>query len=157
MIQNSLRFQLPLKTMSTDPETCKQSSSSNSDSDTDMAECLASSNGFEESQKSYNGLSQDQKDHVQKCIRSKRIIEEDELLRLSKQVDAQSWRQLGNALKFPFAKLDAFEAETASTSEAVHKMMLDWQAWFKEKATVSKLAKALYLNTEWEAILSLNP
>ena len=38
-----------------------------------------------------------------------------------------------------------------------HKMVLDWIAWKKEKATVGRLTKALYLNTEWEAILSLNP
>ena len=96
------------------------------------------------------------------------------------------WRQFGNALKFNFTKLDALAAETESQvkkkfkicvwiisnclsflnyfhfiiifqSDAVHKMVLDWMAWKKEKATVGRLSKALYLNKEWEAILSLTP
>ena len=84
------------------------------------------------------------------------ILDEDEILRLSKQVGPE-WRQFGNALKFNFTKLDALAAETQTQSDAVHKMVLDWMAWKKEKATVGRLTKALYLNTEWEAILSLNP
>ena len=102
------------------------------------------------------GLTDEQKDHVQKCLKSRRVLEEDEILRLSKQVGSE-WRQFGNALKFNFTKLDALAAETESQSDAVYKMVLDWMAWKKEKATVGRLTKALYLNTEWEAILSLNP
>lgn len=127
--------------------------SSGSDSDTDMAECCDTSNGFEEVE---TGLSQEQNAQVQKCLKSRKILEEDDFLRLSKQVGPE-WRQLGNALKFNFTKLDALEAETASQSDAVHKMFQDWLAWKKEKATVGRLTKALYLNKEWEAILSLNP
>lgn len=125
-----------------------------SDSDTDMAECCAS-NGFEDS--ANNGLSSEQNEHVQACLKSRKVIGEDELLRLSKQVGPETWRQLGNALKFNFTKLDALEAETSSQSDAVHKMLQDWLAWKKEKATIGRLTKALYLNKDWEAILSLNP
>ena len=32
--------------------------------------------------------------------------------------------------------------------DEVQKMVLDWMAWKKEKATVGHLTKALYLNTE---------
>ena len=102
------------------------------------------------------GLTEEQKDHVQKCLKSRRVLEEDEILRLSKQISSE-WRQFGNALKFNFTKLDALAAETETQSDGVHKMVLDWMAWKKEKATVGRLSKALYLNKEWEAILSLTP
>merc|ERR1712038_2107867 len=120
-----------------------------SDSDSDMAECL-------------NGLSNESSDpnrnneHVEKCLKSRRILQDDELLRISKNV-CQDWRQLGNALKFNFTKLDALEAETTSTEDAVHKMFQDWCAWKQEKATVGRLSKALFLNHEWQAIESLTP
>ena len=127
-----------------------------SDSDTDMAEC---SNGLFDSSVIAD-LNHDQNDHVQKCLKSRRVLEEDELLRTSKHVE-NDWRQLGNALKFNFTKLDALELEQGSSSESVDKAVLkmfqDWMAWKKEKATVGRLTKALYLNNEWEAILSLNP
>ena len=86
-----------------------------SDSDSDMAECL-------------NGLANDPGDpnqnneHVQKCLKSRRVLQDDELLRISKNV-GDEWRQLGNALKFNFTKLDALEVETTSKDDAVHKML----------------------------------
>ena len=95
-------------------------------------------------------------EHVEKCLKSRRILQDDELLRISKNV-GQDWRQLGNALKFNFTKLDALEAETTSTEDAVHKMFQDWCAWKQEKATVGRLSKALFLNHEWQAIESLTP
>ena len=95
-------------------------------------------------------------EHVEKCLKSRRILQDDELLHISKNV-GQDWRQLGNGLKFNFTKLDALEAETTSTEDTVHKMLQDWCAWKEEKATVGRLSKALYLNSEWQAIQSLNP
>ena len=86
-----------------------------SDSDSDMAECL-------------NGLANDPGDpnqnneHVQKCLKSRRVLQDDELLRISKNV-GDEWRQLGNALKFNFTKLDALEVETTSKDDAVYKML----------------------------------
>ena len=53
--------------------------------------------------------------------------------------------------------LNIFNFKIIFQSDAVHKMVLDWMAWKKEKATVGRLSKALYLNKEWEAILSLTP
>jgi hypothetical protein len=132
-------------------EPMKETTSSE-DSDADMAEC---SNGYDEPLVD-QGLSDEQREQVQKCLKSRRVIQEDEILRLSKHVGSE-WRQFGNALKFNFTKLDALAAETESQSDAVHKMVLDWMAWKKEKATVGRLSKALYLNKEWEAILSLTP
>jgi hypothetical protein len=123
---------------------------SSSDSDSEMAE--SSLNGFQEDA----GGADSNAEHVQKCLRSKRILQGDELLRLSKNVGSE-WRRLGNALKFNFTKLDALEAETQTQSDTVHKMMQDWLAWKQDKATVGRITKALYLSKEWEAIDSLNP
>ena len=126
---------------------------SDKDSDSDMAEC----NGhltFPE------GMNEDNQEHVQACLKSRRVVQDDELLRLSKNVCKGDWRQLGNSLKFNFTKLDALAAGTdegGQEEDAVHKMLLDWVAWKGEKATVGRLSKALYLNNEWEAIQSLNP
>ena len=53
--------------------------------------------------------------------------------------------------------MNYFHFKIIFQSDAVHKMVLDWMAWKKEKATVGRLSKALYLNKEWEAILSLTP
>ena len=71
-------------------------------------------------------------------------------------------------LRFNFTKLDSLAhsaaahaggttEETTEEQDAVHKMLLDWVAWKGDKATVGRLAKALFLNQEWEAIQSLNP
>ena len=68
-----------------------------------MAECT--SNGLFDLASS--DLNHDQNDHVQKCLKSRRILEEDELLRTSKHVE-NDWRQLGNALKFNFTKLGGY-------------------------------------------------
>lgn len=125
--------------------------SNSSDSDSDMAECTSIINGMSEES---DPRATDE--HVQKCLKSRRVLQEDELLRISKTAGAE-WRQLGNALKFNFTKLDALEAETHTHSEAVHKMLQDWVAWKQEKATVGRLTKAFYLNNDWEAIQRLEP
>ena len=147
-----------------------------SDSDSDMAECLNGLSSESSGSQSANILifkylakinpilnpsknfadPNRNNEHVEKCLKSRRILQDDELLRISKNV-GQDWRQLGNALKFNFTKLDALEAETTSTEDAVHKMLQDWCAWKQEKATVGRLSKALFLNHEWQAIQSLNP
>ena len=130
---------------------------SDKDSDTDMAEC----NGHLDFP---DGVSQEQQGHIQECLKSRRVLQDDELLRLSKRVCNGNWRQLGNSLKFNFTKLDALahHASASGTTEteeqdAVHKMLLDWVAWKGEKATVGRLTKALFLNQEWDAIQCLNP
>ena len=130
---------------------------SDKDSDTDMAEC----NGHFTFP---DGISEDQQVHVQECLKSRRVVQDDEVLRLSKRICNGDWRQLGNSLKFNFTKLDALAHHASSASDgtsqeqdAVHKMLLDWVAWKGEKATVGRLSKALFLNQEWDAIQSLNP
>ena len=139
---------------------------SDKDSDTDMAEC----NGHFTPP---DGISEEQQGHMQECLKSRRVVQDDDLLRLTKRVRKGDWRQLGNSLKFNFTKLDSLahsaahadgtregtEEQRAEQEEqdAVHKMLLDWVAWKGEKATVGRLAKALFLNQEWEAIQSLNP
>ncbi len=133
---------------------------SDTNSDTDMAEC----NGRFTPP---DGVSEEQQGHMQECLKSQRVLQDDELLRLSKRVCKGKWRQLGNSLKFNFTKLDSLAhsaaahaggtTEETEEQDAVHKMLLDWVAWKGDKATVGRLAKALFLNQEWEAIQSLNP
>ncbi len=97
--------------------------------------------------------SSEDQDHVKSCLRSRRVLQHDELLRVSKNV--AKWREVGNALKYNFKQLDAFESE--EKSDSVYKMLQDWLAWKEDKATVGRLAKALHLNQELEAINSLTP
>lgn len=133
---------------------------SDTNSDTDMAE-------FNGRFTPPDGVSEEQQGHMQECLKSQRVLQDDELLRLSKRVCKGKWRQLGNSLKFNFTKLDSLAhsaaahaggtTEETEEQDAVHKMLLDWVAWKGDKATVGRLAKALFLNQEWEAIQSLNP
>ena len=118
-----------------------------SDSEMEMAESPAEMNGCESGQNS---------DHVKSCLKSRRVLQHDELLRISKNIGA-NWRQVGNALKFNFKQLDVWESEGQNQSDSVYKMLQEWLAWKEEKATASRMAKALYLNQEWEAIDCLCP
>merc|ERR1712106_836510 len=87
---------------------------------------------------------------------SKRVVEGDELLRLSKNI-GKNWKSVGNGLKFNWSKLDQFESDTRSHSDAVHRMLYRWIQWKDQKATVGKLTKVLFNHKEYEAILSLTP
>ena len=64
----------------------------------------------------------------------------DELLRLSKNIGS-GWKNVGNGLKFNWAQLDQFEADTKSVSEAVQRMLFRWLQWKDQKATVGRLTK----------------
>jgi len=87
---------------------------------------------------------------------SKRVVDGDELLRISKNI-GKNWKSVGNGLKFNWATLEQFETDTRSHNEAVHRMLYRWIQWKDQKATVGKLTKALFNHREYEAILSLNP
>jgi len=87
---------------------------------------------------------------------SKRIIELDELPRLSQNIGA-NWKAVGNGLKFNWAQLDQFEADTKSVSEAVQRMLFRWLQWKDQKATVGRLTKVLFNHKEYDAIRCLNP
>ena len=56
-------------------------------------------------------------------------------------------------MKFNFTKLDALEAETSTKEDAVYKMFQDWLSWKQDKATVGRLAKAFFLNNEWDTVM----
>jgi len=87
---------------------------------------------------------------------STRVIQADELLRLSKNI-SNGWKAVGNGLKFNWAQLEQFEADTRCEGEAVHRMLYRWVQWKDQKATVGKLTKVLFNHREYEAIRCLQP
>ena len=87
---------------------------------------------------------------------SARVIEQEELPRLSQNIGA-NWKAVGNGLKFNWAQLDQFEADTKSVSEAVQRMLFRWLQWKDQKATVGRLTKVLFIHKEFDAIRCLNP
>lgn len=87
---------------------------------------------------------------------STRVMEADEMLRLSKNISA-SWKAVGNGLKFNWSQIEQFEADTRSQGEAVHRMLFRWLQWKDQKATVGRLTKVLFNHHEYEAINCLQP
>merc|ERR1719273_452289 len=109
-------------------------------------------------------LSEEQKEHIRNCWRSKRSIQDDEVLAISKNI-GKNWKDVGNALKFNFVKIEKWEQEAKQVSEddscavsdAVYRMLYFWVQWKDEKATVGRLAKALYNSDELDAFECLQP
>jgi len=62
------------------------------------------------------------KESVRPLWYSTRVMQADELLRLSKNIGA-GWKNVGNGLKFNWAQLEQFEADTRSQGEAIHRML----------------------------------
>jgi len=87
---------------------------------------------------------------------STRVMEGDELLRLSKNIGSD-WKSVGNGLKFNWAQLDQFEKDTKCLSDAVHRMLFRWLQWKDQKATVGRLTKVLFNHKEYDAIRCLTP
>ena len=87
---------------------------------------------------------------------STRVIEQEELPRLSQNIGA-NWKAVGNGLKFNWAQLDQFEADTKSMCDAVQRMLFRWLQWKDQKATVGRLTKVLFNHKEFDAIRCLNP
>lgn len=96
------------------------------------------------------------KDFMRPLWYSSRVIEDDELLRLSKNIGS-NWKAVGNGLKFNWAQLDQFETDTRSHNEAVHRMLFRWLQWKDQKATVGRLTKVLFNHQEYEALHCLTP
>ena len=96
------------------------------------------------------------KEELRTLYYSKRIIELEELPRLSQNIGA-NWKVVGNGLKFNWAQLDQFEADTKCASEAVQRMLFRWLQWKDQKATVGRLTKVLFNAKEFDAIRCLNP
>lgn len=96
------------------------------------------------------------KESVRPLWYSTRVMQADELLRLSKNIGA-GWKNVGNGLKFNWAQLEQFEADTRSQGEAIHRMLFRWLQWKDQKATVGRLTKVLFNHREYEAISCLQP
>jgi len=96
------------------------------------------------------------KEELRTLYYSKRVIELEELPRLSQNIGA-NWKAVGNGLKFNWAQLEQFEADTKSMSEAVQRMLFRWLQWKDQKATVGRLTKVLFNHKEFDAIRCLNP
>ena len=109
-------------------------------------------------------LSDKEKEHIRNCWKSKRVIHDDEVLAISKNV-GKNWKDVGNALKFNFVKIEKWEQDanlgsedgSGSISDAVYRMLYFWVQWKDEKATVGSLAKALYKSDEFDAFECLQP
>ena len=109
-------------------------------------------------------LSPEQKEHIRNCWRSKRSIQDDEVLAISKNI-GKNWKDVGNALKFNFTRIEKWENEAklgseengSNISDAVYRMLYFWVQWKDEKATVGRLAKALYNSNELDAFECLKP
>jgi len=87
---------------------------------------------------------------------SNRVIDSNELLRLSKNIGS-NWKSVGNGLKFNWSQLDQFESDTHTLGDAVHRMLYRWLQWKDQKATVGRLTKVLFNHKEYEAIRCLSP
>jgi len=96
------------------------------------------------------------KEAVRPLWYSNRVMQSDELLRLSKNIGS-GWKAVGNGLKFNWAQLEQFEADTRSQCEAVHRMLFRWVQWRDQKATVGRLTKVLFNHREYEALNCLQP
>ena len=109
-------------------------------------------------------LSPEEKEHIRNCWRSKRSIQDDEVLAISKNI-GNNWKDVGNALKFNFTRIEKWENEAklgseengCTISDAVYRMLYFWVQWKDEKATVGRLAKALYNSNELDAFECLKP
>lgn len=96
------------------------------------------------------------KESVRPLWYSSRVMQADELLRLSKNIGS-GWKSVGNGLKFNWAQLEQFEADTRCQGEAIHRMLYRWLQWKDQKATVGRLTKVLFNHREYEAISCLQP
>jgi len=96
------------------------------------------------------------KDSMRPLWYSNRLVEEEDLMRLSKNI-GKDWKDVGNGLKFNWAQLEQFEKDTRSVSEAVYRMLFRWIQWKDSKATVGRLTKVLFNHNQFDAIRCLSP
>jgi len=94
------------------------------------------------------------KELLRPLFSSQRVLSDDDIEVVSKNLGC-NWRDVGNRLMFNWSQLDQFQQETKSNTEAAFKMLYRWLQWKDEKATVGKLAKALFMADEFDAILVL--
>lgn len=105
---------------------------------------------------SESGKEKPPKEEMRPLWYSKRVVDQEDITQLSKHIGA-NWKNVGNGLKFDWAKLEQFEADTNTMSDAVLRMLFRWIQWKDQKATVGKLTKVLFNNEEYDAIRCLRP
>ena len=100
------------------------------------------------------------KESLRTVCSSRRRLEYSDILKLTKTI-GPNWKAVGlkfqDGLKFDSAQMDQFEQDTDSQSDAVRRMLYRWLQWKDKKATVGKLALALFEATEFEALDCLTP
>ena len=73
----------------------------------------------------------------------------------------KDWKSVGYALRLSHAVLDQIDADCPSGSgrlqDKVEVMLRKWLSHRAQKATVSRLAKALFINYEFDAIKVIRP
>ena len=104
-------------------------------------------------------LSLQAQEHVRHCLKSRRELQDQDIVVISDKVDRSNWKALANALRFNFVAVEKLEDETNGSNDVVHHMIQSWLSLARqyEKATVGRLAKALFLNGDFEAIAELTP
>jgi hypothetical protein len=102
-------------------------------------------------------LKDSERDHINSCKKSARRLEEDDIPRVSRQIGLL-WKDVGNSLHFTHAQLDQIESDSGGIlQDCTEKMLFRWMQWKSERATIKRLSKALYINSEYSAILSMDP
>ena len=92
---------------------------------------------------------------MKRLLSSKKQIDYPDILKLSKNI-GHNWKIVGgrgrDGLKFSDAQLDQFESDTKCLSEAVRRMLYRWWQWKDDRATLDKVALALYVAKEFDAL-----
>ena len=96
------------------------------------------------------------KEEMRPLWESKRVIDHEELPAIARNMGS-NWKAVGNGLKYNWAQLDQFEADTKTMVDAIQRMLFRWIQWRDQKATVGKLTKVLFLHGEYDAIRVLRP
>ena len=114
------------------------------------------SSGQPRQKRTKSSLSESERDRILECGMSRRMLDEDDILKLSRKVGSD-WKSVGNALKLNYARLDAIDVECKTLPQKVEVMMMQWLNWKCERATVARMSKALFNSAEYDAILCLKP
>ncbi len=81
----------------------------------------------------------------------------EELEDVSARVGAD-WKSVGNGLKLPHPVLDSIDANaTWALGDKVEDMLKRWMSYRGDRATVSRLTKALFNHHEFDAIAAVEP
>ncbi|TRY63903.1 hypothetical protein TCAL_14321 [Tigriopus californicus] len=105
---------------------------------------------------SFSRLSTEQRAHIDRCLKSKRPLEDEELAGIARHIGSK-WKDIGNGLKLNFVLLDSIDDEKDSLSEKVEVMLNRWTEKYCERASVGRLAKILFQHEHYQALAALSP